>query len=206
MVDTVRVRAPRVPAQRALLSAVPARSAAGSAGGGRGHPPVRGHTQQERPGNGEQLPSHIMHARLKPGLMACANCLQMPAHSLWPRQPTSAALPEVSCLHASGLYVRQGEGSLRQYASQSLALIGKSKGCSSETSFMRLPARLRLSHAACSLAFPCTLTPGSAVPGGAATCGILKLALPNGRSSKSAVQYKSMGMSSHYLVFEDVWA
>ena len=156
MVDTVRVRAPRVPAQRALPSAVPAHSAAGSAGAGRGHPPVRGHTQQERPGNGEQPFSHNTHVRPRPRLVACVKCLQMPAHLLWPRQPISAALPEVSCLHASGLYVRQGVGTLRTYASQGLGLIGKGKGCSSEMSFMRLPARLQLSCAACSFILLCS--------------------------------------------------
>ena len=113
VVDTVCVCAPRVPAERLLQSAVPARSAAGSAGEGRGYPPLCGHTQQERPGNGTRPLWHIMHVCPRPGLMACVNCLQMPAHFSWPRQPISAALPDFSCLHASGLCVRHGEASLR---------------------------------------------------------------------------------------------
>ena len=112
-------------------------------------------------------------------------CLQMPAHLPWPRQPTFAALPVFSCLHASGLYVRHGVETWRTDASQGLGLIGKSKGCSSEMRFMTLPARLQLSCAACSLVLLCTLTPGCAVPCDAVPCGCPMWALSVARSSKS---------------------
>ena len=112
-------------------------------------------------------------------------CLQMPAHLLWPRQLTFAALPVFSCLHASGLYVRHGVETWRTDASHGLGLIGKSKGCSSEMRFMTLPARLQLSCAACSLVLLCTLTPGCAVPCDAVPCGCPMWALSVARSSKS---------------------
>ena len=137
-------------------------------------------------------PAHLCTARLS---LHCQAISELQAHLC-----SAACLLLLACICS----LRQAWGSILEMRCRP-----GSEPDSGEMSFFRLPARLRLSCAACSFVLPCTLTPGSAVPGDAATCSCLMWALFLARSSESvfsAVQYRAMGMSSHHLVFEDVWA